>query len=131
VNGSSPSSSRPRGLLRKLIFAVLAVVLLLLLLLSALSFILSTESGSQWAVSRAVASLNSGDDLSVEVDNTKGTIFRGLSFGRVQIVTDSALVAVQNLRTSWNPYSLLTGQLLLSDLWISSQIGRASCRERV
>jgi translocation and assembly module TamB len=108
-----------RSPLRKLAMGAAAMVTLLLLLLSSLSFILSTETGSQWALTRAVENLNAGELLTVEIDNTQGTIFRGLSFGRVRITSDSMVIAIQDLRTSWNPYSLLTGQLFLSDLWVS------------
>ncbi|GJM11616.1 MAG: translocation/assembly module TamB [Pseudohongiella sp.] len=91
-----------------------------MLLLGALSFMLSTQSGSQWALARAVANLNDSGAMSIEIDNTQGTILRGLSFGRVRVVNESATIVVRDLRTSWNPYSLLWGQLLLSDLWMSS-----------
>lgn len=117
---TSPAASSPISVGRKIALAVAAVLLLLLLTLSALSFMLSTQAGSRWALTHALKSLNSGGSLKIEVDNVEGTIFRGLSFGRARFVDASAIVDIQNLRTSWNPYSLLTGQLLLSDLWVSS-----------
>lgn len=112
--------SNSRGVLRKLVLAMVSVALFFLLILGIVSFVLSTEAGSQWALTRAVATLNDGGDLTFDVENTKGTIYRGLSFDRLRLVNDSVVVVVRNLRTSWNPYSLLTGRLLLSDLWISS-----------
>lgn len=117
---ASPTASNLQNLTRKLALVFIAIVLFLVLLLGALSFMLSTQTGSQWALSRAVDNFNGSDGLTLEVENVQGTIFRGLSFGRVQIVVESAEIAIRDLRTSWNPYSLLTGQLLLSDLWMSS-----------
>lgn len=104
---------------RRLALFFIAVFGVLLVLLSAASFLLSTQTGSEWALTQVVQRLNAAD-VPVVIEDVRGTIFRGLSFGRVQLDDDSGSYVIEGLRTSWNPYSLLTGQLVLSDLWISS-----------
>jgi len=114
------SEPRSRKIWRRLAIAAASIGLILVLLLSAVTVVLSTQPGSQWALARAVQNANTGGSLSVAVENVRGTIFRGLSFGSLRISNESGTYILEDLRTSWNPYSLLTGQLYLSDVWMSS-----------
>ena len=114
------SELRPRRIWKWLAISAASVVLGLLLLLGAVSVMLSTQSGSQWALGQVIQRLNAAGSLSIEVESTRGTIFRGLSFGRMRLSNDGDSYILEDLRTSWNPYSLLTGQLVLSDIWIAN-----------
>ncbi len=104
---------------RNIFITFAAILLFLLLLLSAASFLLSTQTGSQWIISQAMQRASSSG-IPLTIDGVEGTIFRGLSFQRISLADEAGNYVIEGLRTSWNPYSLLTGQLLLSDLWISS-----------
>ena len=115
----SPIKLEPRRIGRIVGIALAAMLLLLLLLLGAASFLLSTQTGSQWVLSTAMQRLSSSG-VPLAIDGIEGTIFRGLSFQRISLADESGNYVIEGLRTSWNPYSLLSGQLLLSDLWISS-----------
>lgn len=109
----------PRRIGRKIAIALAALFALLLMLLGIVSFVLSTQTGSQWALQQAEQRLaNAGTPIVFE--GVQGTIFRGLSFRRIDYSDEALDLQIENLRTAWNPYSLLTGQLLLSDLEISS-----------
>ena len=114
------SELRERRVWKWLAISAASVVLGLLLLLGAVSVMLSTQSGSQWALGQVIQRLNAAGSLSIEVESTRGTIFRGLSFGRMRLSNDGDSYILEDLRTSWNPYSLLTGQLVLSDIWIAN-----------
>ncbi|MEX0963941.1 MAG: translocation/assembly module TamB domain-containing protein [Pseudohongiellaceae bacterium] len=104
---------------RTVFIAAAGVFLLLLVLLGVASFLLSTQTGSQWALNQAQQRLNDAG-VSVVIEDVQGTIFRGLSFGEIRLDDATGSYVIEGLHTSWNPYSLLTGQLLLSDLRISS-----------
>lgn len=106
---------KPRRIGRIIAIAVAAVFVFLLLVLGVVSFLLSTQTGSQWALGQAEQRLSSAG-TPIVFEGVEGTIFRGLSFGRIQYSDESISVEIGGLHTSWNPYSLLTGQLLLSDL---------------
>lgn len=99
-----------------IIFAVLLGTVLLVL--SIASFVLSTESGSQWALKQALERVNRNPELTVTVDEIQGTLFQGMSFGMASVSNQSVELAIDELTTSWNPYSLLSGQFQLSNLEI-------------
>lgn len=109
----------PKRIGRKIVIALAVLFALLLLVLGIASFVLSTPTGSQWALQQAEQRLASAG-TPIVFEGIEGTIFRGLSFRRIGYSDEALDLQIENLRTAWNPYSLLTGQLLLSELEISS-----------
>ena len=105
---------------RKFALAVAVLLSLLLVTLGGISFVLNTQPGTQWVISKLSDSLNSDPAQTVVLDEVSGTLFRGLSFGTIDILNASGNFLIEDLSTSWNPFSLLGGQLLLSDLDIST-----------
>jgi translocation and assembly module TamB len=104
----------------KFALAVIGLLSLLLITLGGISFVLNTQTGTQWVISKLSENLNSDPAQTVSLEEVTGTLFRGLSFGRIDILNASGNFLIENLSTSWNPFSLLGGQLLLSDLNIST-----------
>lgn len=100
--------------------AIMLAVLLgtVMVVLGIASFILSTESGSQWALKHALERINRNPEITVTVDEIQGTLFQGVSFGMVSVSNESGGLTIEKLTTSWNPYSLLSGQFQLSNLEI-------------
>jgi translocation and assembly module TamB len=105
---------------RKLSFAVAVLLSLVLVILGGISLALNTQLGTQWVISKLSDSLNSGPAQTVSLERVSGTLFRGLSFGRINVLNASGNFLIEDLSTSWNPFSLLGGQFLLSDLDIST-----------
>jgi translocation and assembly module TamB len=103
-------------------FAITIVGLqsLLLILLGGISFVLNTHLGTQWVLSRLTESFNSEPAQSVSFEQVSGTLFRGLSFGKVELQNSAGVFLITDLSTSWNPFSLLAGQFILSNLEMSS-----------
>jgi translocation and assembly module TamB len=104
----------------KFALAIVGLLSLLLITLGGISFVLSTQTGTRWVISKLSENLNSDPAQTVSLEEVSGTLFRGLSFGRIDILNASGSFLIENLSTSWNPFSLLGGQLLLSDLTIST-----------
>ncbi|MFT4813285.1 MAG: translocation and assembly module TamB [Paracoccaceae bacterium] len=104
----------------KFALAVTGLLSLLLVTLGGISFVLNTQTGTQWVISKLSDSLNSDPAQTVALEEVSGTLFRGLSFGTINIANASGNFLIEDLSTSWNPFSLLGGQLLLSDLDIST-----------
>lgn len=103
---------------RKLAIVFAGLLGTILIILSVASFVLSTGSGSQWALKQALESINRNPELTVTIDEIQGTLFQGMSFGKASISSQSGEFLIEGLTTSWNPYSLLSGQFQLSNLEI-------------
>jgi len=88
------------------------------LLLGVSSFLLSTQSGSRWVLDSLANQLNADSGSTFSFRETQGTLFRGLTFRDIRFSNTSLDVTIEQLSTSWNPYSLLSSNFLLSTLEI-------------
>lgn len=105
---------------KKLAYLIAGLFSLLLLTLAGITFVVNTQSGTQWAVSILAENLNSSPAQTASFEKVEGTLFRGLSFQEIRLSNPSGQFLVQGLVVAWNPFSLLTGQLNLNNLEISS-----------
>lgn len=104
---------------RKFALAAAGLLSTLLIILGGISFVLNTQTGTQWAISKLSDSLNSDPSQNVSLEEVSGTLFRGLSFGEITILNTSGSFLIEDLSTSWNPFSLLSGRLVLFNLDVS------------
>ncbi len=102
-------------LLRRLLLTLAALAGVVLLLLGALAAVISTPAGSRWAFSQAqLAAAVAG--LQIEVGRQSGTLLRGLQLQDLTLRLAPNRVQVQALQVRWNPFSLLSGTLVLDEL---------------
>ncbi|MDA1370345.1 MAG: translocation/assembly module TamB domain-containing protein [Proteobacteria bacterium] len=106
---------------------ILPMVILLLLgtvfLLVSLVFVaLSTQSGNRWVVSQLVARLNQVGGYSLNFQSMDGTLVQGLQLRGLTFVNPDVDIALGEIQISWNPYSILSGNVYLSELRLSDAI---------
>lgn len=101
---------------RKLALVVSGLLALLLITLGGISIVLNTQVGTQWAISKLSENLNGDPAQSVSFGGVSGTLFRGLSFEKVDIENSSGTFFIEGVGTAWNPFSLLSGQFILFNL---------------
>ncbi len=104
---------------RILLKSLLILAAVLLFLLGLLSVVLNSSGGSNWAVAQLLNRLNAIEGLSVSVANTSGTLLEGLSLQQVRIDQPGVSIQIEDLQASWNPYSLMTGRVIVSQLNIN------------
>ncbi len=102
-------------LLRRLLLSLAALAGVVLLLLGALAAVISTPAGSRWALGQAQLAA-AGVGLQVEVGSQSGTLLRGLQLQDLTLDTGDNHVQVRALQVRWNPFSLLSGTLVLEEL---------------
>ncbi len=102
-------------LLRRLLLSLGALAGLILLLLGSLAAVISTSAGSRWALGQAGA-LAADAGPQIAIGGQSGTLLRGLQLQNVSLQLDSNRVRVQALELRWNPFSLLSGTLVLDEL---------------
>ncbi len=102
-------------LLRRLLLSLAALAGVVLLLLGALAAVISTPAGSRWALGQAQLAA-AGIGLQVEVGSQSGTLLRGLQLQDLTLDTGDNHVQVRALQVRWNPFSLLSGTLVLEEL---------------
>ncbi len=102
-------------LLRRLLLSLAALAGVVLLLLGALAAVISTPAGSRWALGQAQLAA-AGAGLQVEVGSQSGTLLRGLQLQNLTLDTGANHAQVRALQVRWNPFSLLSGTLVLEEL---------------
>lgn len=105
----------PARLLRRLLLG-LAGMLLLVVVLGAATLLVSSQSGSRWLLERVAAAVNRSPGVAISLGETSGTFLRGLAVKQVSFTGAGGLWQVQRLRTEWNPFSLLTGDLVIGQV---------------
>jgi len=94
-------------------FASLAAVLLLTL--GMLAAVVSTTSGSRWAIARAW-SLAGDPALEIRAGSNTGTLLRGMLVNDLHLTLNGNPVSIDTLEARWNPFSLLSGTFVLDSL---------------
>lgn len=102
-------------LLRRLLLTLAALAGMVLLLLGALAAVIATPAGSRWALDQAQLAA-AGAGLQIEVGSQSGTLLRGLQLQDLTLRLDNNRVLLQALQVRWNPFSLLSGTLVLDEL---------------
>ncbi len=99
---------------RWVLIGMAALLSVVVIVLGTASFLLSTQSGSRWLIDNLVLRLNANPGLTFSVSEMRGTLFRGLTFSGTKFSNESIELSIESLSTSWNPYSLLSGNFYLS-----------------
>ena len=93
---------------------------LALLLVGGLTLVLSTETGTGWALSQLLGQVNSLPGQRVTVASTEGTLVSGLQLKNVDFQSNAAHVSVEQVGISWRPLSLLSARLSVYELLINN-----------
>ncbi len=102
-------------LVRRTLIAFASLAALVLLTLGTLAALVSTNTGSRWAVTRVWA-LAGGPGLEIDVGASAGTLLRGMQARDLQLTLDGNSLRIASLEARWNPFSLLSGTLVLDSL---------------
>lgn len=104
-------------LLRAIILFFAGILLLVLLLLGALTALLSTERGSHWLLGTATGFIPE-QTLQLQFAQSQGTFLHGLSLYDLHITLGENRITIEELRSRWNPFSLLSGEFILDSLTV-------------
>lgn len=107
-------------LVRYATWTAITLVLLLLLLLTVISTFLATEGGSRQITRWGIAQLEQLEGLSISVGTIRGNLLQGLQFQEIDVLTPDLQVRGNSVSASWNPFSLLGGNLQLSELHLNT-----------
>jgi translocation and assembly module TamB len=107
-----------RQLVRWSLRTLALIFLLLLLTLTAVSAALSTVGGSSWLLERITGYLNS-DTQQFSIRSAEGTFLRGLNLQGVRWQSGDNQVAIAQLHSRWNPFTLMEGEFHLESLRIT------------
>lgn len=110
---TSPLLGKIRKYSLGLLTAVLAAALLMMGLVAVLLY---TETGSRRATELILARANQAESFHMSVASISGNLFQGLQLDAVDITTATAILSLDSLSATWNPYSLLSGGLYLEAL---------------
>jgi len=118
VNAEKPvtaDQSRTSRTGRVLLVGLFSVITLLLIIIVSVSILLSTSSGSRWALNRVVGIINN-DTNSLSYESSEGTLLRGMNLNRVRYSSGENSIAIARLNSRWNPLTLLYRQFSLESL---------------
>ncbi|MBT8146681.1 MAG: hypothetical protein KJN90_07490, partial [Gammaproteobacteria bacterium] len=103
---------------KRRIAAILAAGLLglALLLSGGLTLVLSTEAGTGWILSRLLEQVNQIPGQQITIDDTEGTLTSALQLNNIDYRSEAARVRVDQAAISWNPLSLLSARLSVTQL---------------
>jgi len=101
---------------RLLLISLLSVAGLLLVLLVLISLLLSTNSGSRWVLAVASEQVNKLPGARLEFASSEGALVRGLELTSVVTEFGGTTVSADELELVWNPFTLLSGHLLISQI---------------
>ncbi|MEX2130792.1 MAG: translocation/assembly module TamB domain-containing protein, partial [Pseudohongiellaceae bacterium] len=104
------------GYLRWALIFLAVVLLLSIVVLAALALLLNTDRGSRWAVYNLVDRLNHRPSQLLSIHRSSGTLLRGMTFEQVSYQAGQTQVELGQLQVEWNPFSLLSGRLILNRL---------------
>ena len=104
-------------LLRRLLLGIALLIGAVLLSLGTLAALVSTSSGSRWAVARVWA-LAGDAALQVDIDSSSGTLLRGMQVRGLRLSMAGNPVRIDRLEARWNPFSLLGGTFVLDSLQV-------------
>lgn len=97
----------------KLLGVVFSIVILCLTLTT---LVVLTESGSRRVVNEVVRQINSSESMALTVRNVRGNLLNGVTFEQLAVDTESLSAAAGTIEISWNPFSLLSGAFIVSQV---------------
>ncbi|MDP2142285.1 MAG: translocation/assembly module TamB domain-containing protein [Gammaproteobacteria bacterium] len=107
-----PRTGTPR-VLHLILVSVVRLFIVILALLTIVSALLSTASGSRWVVNRVSSFLNDATQQ-LSIADTEGTLLWGMTLQDVRYVSGGNTVTMSSLTTTWNPFSILSGEFSLA-----------------
>jgi translocation and assembly module TamB len=101
-----------RSLLRRLaVILSLGLLGLFLMLAGGVTLVLSTETGTNWALSQLLNRVNGIAGQRVTAASTDGTLASGLDLNHLEYRSDTVQVTVEQVRLEWSPLALMSARL--------------------
>jgi translocation and assembly module TamB len=94
-----------------------SLMIFLVAVLALLSALVGTNSGSTWALRYGLAQLQN-ETREVSVEGSQGTLLSGMRIQNLMYRDGENSVSIASLQSSWNPMSLVSGELLVDQLAI-------------
>lgn len=106
-------------LLRIIVISLTVLLILIVIILTIISTLLSTSKGSEWVVNQLSDMLNN-DSQSLSIRATQGTLLWGMTLRDVHYQAAGNSVQARELRSRWNPFTLLAGEFSLDQIQITN-----------
>lgn len=84
--------------------------------LSLISLLVLTETGSRKVVDSILKQTNSSQVASITVSDMRGNLINGMTFNEVTLATEFVDASANSFSVSWNPFSLLGGAFIISQV---------------
>jgi translocation and assembly module TamB len=109
-----------RALLRRLaVILALGLLGLFLLLAGVVTLVLSTETGTDWALSQLLNQVNGIPGQQVTTASTDGTLASGLDLSRLEYRSDTVRVTVEQVHLEWSPLALMSARLSIPEIHLT------------
>ena len=116
---SSPDASRKSAPKKVLVLVLSLLFILVLAVGAAMSIMISTNAGSRWIIDRALQVVNEGA-TQINYESIEGNLLWGVNARALQIETEAMTVNIGRLRSSWQPLTLLYGQLTFTTVRVET-----------
>lgn len=119
AHATPPDNGKPRSSkasVTKVVVIALSLFFVLIVALGAsLSILISTSSGSKWLINKGLAIVNSEATV-IRFEDIEGNLLWGIQALNLSVETPELSLTADHLRSSWQPLSLLYGQMNISSL---------------